>query len=68
MLNDWMVSCINAHEDILEIFARDTKIVTNPQRRVSDRDFSFDVPTLFPELFHSRGSVLRGHVNKVKLV
>ena len=68
MLNDWMVSCINAHKGIVEIFAGDTKIVTSLQRRVSDRDFSFDVPTLFPELFHSRGSVLRGHVNKVKLV
>ena len=68
MLKNWMVSCINAHEDILEIFARDTKIVTNPQRRVSDRDFSFDVPTLLPELFDSLGSILRGHVHKAKLV
>ena len=68
MLNDWMVSCMDAHGGILEIFADDTKIVTSLQRLVSDWDLSFDVPTLFPELFHSRGSVLRGHVNKVKLV
>ena len=68
MLNDWMVSCIDAHNGILEIFASDAKIMTTLQGLVSDRDFSFDVPTLFPELFHSRGSVLRGHVNKVKLV
>ena len=68
MLNDWMVSCINAHKRILEIFAGDTKIVTSLQRRFSDRDFSFDVPTLFPELFYSPGSVLRGHVHKVKFI
>ena len=68
MLNDWMVSCVNTHNGILEIFAGDTKIVTTLQGLVSDRDFSFDVPTLFLELFHSPGSVLRGHVHKVKLV
>jgi len=68
MLKDWMVSCINTHKGILEIFAGDTKIVTSLQRRVSNRDFSFDVPTLFPELFDSLGSVLRGHVHKVKLI
>ena len=68
MLNDWMVSCINAHRGILEIFAGDTKIVTSLQRLVSDWDLSFDVPTLFPELFNSPRSVLRGHVHKAKLV
>tara|TARA_Y100000746_G_scaffold168290_1_gene145624 strand:+ start:160 stop:366 length:207 start_codon:yes stop_codon:yes gene_type:complete len=68
MLNDWMVSCMDSHDGILEIIAGRTKIVTSRQRRVSDRDFSFDVPTLFLELFHSPGSVLRGHVHKVKLV
>ena len=68
MLNDWMVSCMDAHETILEIFADDTKIVTSLQRLVSDRDLSFDIPTLFPELFNSPGSVLRGHVHKTKLV
>ena len=68
MLNDWMVSCMNAHGGILEIFAGDTKIVTSLQRLVSDWDLSFDVPTLFPELFYSPGCVLRGHVHKAKLV
>ena len=68
MLNDWMVSCINAHEFIVEIFAGDTKIVTTPQGLVSDWDFSFDVPTLLPELLNSPRSVLRGHVHKAKLI
>ena len=68
MLNDWMVSCMDAHGGILEIFADDTKIVTSLQRLVSDWDLSFDIPTLFPELFNSPGSVLRGHVQKTKLV
>jgi len=68
MLNDWMISCMDAHKCILEIFAGDTKIVTTLQRLVSDKDFSFDVPTLFPELFNSPGSVLGGFVHKAKLI
>ena len=68
MLNDWMVSCVNAHNGILEIFAGDTKIVTTLQGLASDRDFSFDVPPLLPELFNSPGSVLRGYVHKAKLI
>ena len=59
---------MDSHDSMIKIFAGYTKIVTSLQRQVSDRDFSFDVPTLFPELFNSPWSVLRGHVHKVKLV